>query len=345
MFGIDIYDRYQDIVDALALKRSAFDFAYVKGTDGGGAANTPPDEFVRILQGNRIPVGLYHYAQFTPTPEQQARVLAAKVNALNARGLPPALDLEDPFPMAWSSRDFAVRFLRELRRLGFPQVVLYANTSMLNAIQAWTIDAEIGGGLLVWAANYGDNDADYDQADRDRLARAYPHPVWMHQYSSTGPVPGVPGNVDKNWMFGDPSNGEDDMLKDEKIRFWQDANGPHGEAAGWYEIPADQTLGWIHNFTQGAARDAAISRAQTALILERTTGEEITGDLIAQRVGEELDKRPVTLLLTDTQFAELAEDLQLSQERVEEALTNVLRRGVGYAPPDAPEGNTPVPQA
>lgn len=228
--GVDIYDAYQDLPDPKAFDDSPYgNYAYVKGTDGGSTARFPPDAFVGLLHARGIPCGLYHYAQLSPTPEAQARVLAAKVNALNARGLPPALDLEDPFPAAWSSRDFAVRFLRELRRLGFPQVVLYANTTMLRAIQAWTIGEEIGGGLLIWAANYGNNDGIYNQADADRLAAAYPHPVWMHQFSSTVPVPGFTGRVDGNKMLH--PLGEDDMTPQELVALlkateieWYDGN-------------------------------------------------------------------------------------------------------------------------
>lgn len=217
-FGIDVYDRYQDITNLLALQQSPFDWAYVKGTDGGGRAPVRADEFVRLLKPI-MPVGLYHYAQLSPTPEAQANVLADEVARLKAYGLPPALDLEDPHPAAYTTQAFALRFLLQLKVRGFPRVGLYANTSMLNAIRAWELDAKLGGGLLIWAADYGGNDADYDDEDRQRLARRYPHPVWIHQYSSTGSVPGIPGNVDKNWMFGDPT-GDDDMPTVRE--FWED---------------------------------------------------------------------------------------------------------------------------
>lgn len=218
-FGIDIYDRYQDITNTLALRGSPFDWAYVKGTDGGGRAPVRADTFVSTLKSIGLPVGLYHYAQLSPTPETQAQTLAEEVRRLAATGLPPALDLEDPHHAVFATQAFAFRFLAELKRQGFPIVVLYANTSMLNAIRAWELDAKLGGGLRIWAADYGGNDADYDDEDRQRLARRYPHPVWIHQYSSTGSVPGIPGNVDKNWMFGDLT-GDDDMPTVRE--FWED---------------------------------------------------------------------------------------------------------------------------
>lgn len=220
-YGIDIYDRYQDITNKLALRDSPYDFAYIKGTDGGGGANVPPDVFVHEIHSIGLPVGLYHYAQLSPSPEQQARVLAEAIRRTGARGLPPALDLEDPHPMTFVSRAFAEKHLLELVRLGFTTVVLYANTSMLNAIRAWELHDVIrkaGGELLIWAANYGNNNGTYDQSDANRLLAAYPHPVWIHQYTSTARVPGIPGNVDGNKMLHQLKGS--DMELTDKIRFW-----------------------------------------------------------------------------------------------------------------------------
>lgn len=235
-FVIDIYDRYQDIADLVALERSPFDAAYVKGSDGGGPAIVRADNFVGAIKGIGLPVGLYHYAQLSPSPEVQANVLAQEVRRLGAFGLPPALDLEDPFRPNVQAREFARRFLLELRHIGFSSVVLYANTSMLTGIQAWTLDVP---GLKIWAASYGGNDADYDQEDRERLNRAYPHPVWMHQYSSTGSVPGIPGNVDKNWMF-DTLNGDDMLTQDDVDRVanavWEQ-HRPHLDPASDVILP------------------------------------------------------------------------------------------------------------
>jgi GH25 family lysozyme M1 (1,4-beta-N-acetylmuramidase) len=225
-YGIDIYDRYQDITNAVALRDSPYDFAYVKGTDGGGPANVRPDAFVNQLKAIGLPVGLYHYAQLSPSPEAQADVLTAAVRRTGATGLPPALDLEDPHPATFASRPFAERFLLRLVRNGYRQVTLYANTSMLNGIRAWELHDVIrraGGELLVWAANYGNNDGAYTASDATRLRGAYPHPVWVHQYSSTVAVPGVSGRVDGNKMLH--PLGEDDMTPDELMNHeitWHD---------------------------------------------------------------------------------------------------------------------------
>lgn len=342
-YGIDIYDRYQDITNKLALRDSVYDFVYIKGTDGGGPASVRPDLFVDVIRSIGLPCGLYHYAQLSPTPEVQAEVLAAAIARTGARDLPPALDLEDPHPATFASRAFAERFLIRLVRLGFHYVTLYANTTMLNAIRAWELHdviAQHGGELLIWAANYGNNDGAYTQSDANRLLAAYPHPVWIHQYSSTITVPGVPGNVDGNKMLH--PLGEDDMaFSQEKIRFWQDAGGPLGEAAGWYEISADTALGWIHNYSQGANRNAAVAAANTQAILLAVTGDEFDEERYRTILGEELDKRPNTVVFTDAQFAALAEKLEMDEETVKQALAAVLREGIARYEADTP-GDTPA---
>lgn len=304
-YGIDIYDRYQDITSALALRDSPYDFAYVKGTDGGGPANVRPDAFVTQLRAVGLPVGLYHYAQLTPPAEFQADVLTAAVRRTGATHLPPALDLEDPHPATFASRPFAERFLLRLVRNGFRRVVLYANTSMLNGIRAWELHDVIrraGGELLIWAANYGTNDGAYTPSDANRLLAAYPHPVWMHQYSSTVAVPGVSGRVDGNKMLH--PLGEDDMEQSDKIRFWDGFEITVGQALAdtWQLVnnltdrptrpnePAD-TAPWIPKLF------AELNAIRTELAATKTDVAELkarpAADVDEAALAAELDARNI----------------------------------------------------
>lgn len=191
MLGIDIY-RYQTVYNWQRVKDAGVSFVYVKGTDGDGPALVRADGQVRGAQGVSIPVGLYHYAQLTPSPEVQARVLHAEVQRLGAVGMPPALDLESPFVPGVQAYMFALTFLSELVRLGHSEVVLYANTSMLNGMNAERLNVP---GLKIWAANYGPNDG-------QRHDNSYPD-SWIHQYTSRGEVSGITGWVDLNWMEDD----------------------------------------------------------------------------------------------------------------------------------------------
>jgi GH25 family lysozyme M1 (1,4-beta-N-acetylmuramidase) len=188
--GIDIY-RYQIVDDWNEVKRHGVSFVYVKGTDGDGPALVRADNQVRGAQSVSLPAGLYHYAQLSPSPEVQADILTAEVLRLDATGLPPALDLEDPHKPGGAARDFAQRFLNRLRYNGFDSITLYANTSMLNGIVlAGGLDVP---GLVIWAANYGPNDG-----VRHPLPKPWNTLAHIHQYTSTALVPGIRGRVDLN---------------------------------------------------------------------------------------------------------------------------------------------------
>jgi len=186
--GIDIY-RYQTVTDWNLVKRRGVQFVYVKGSDGAGPAVVRADGQVRGAQSVGLPVGLYHYAQFEPTPERQADVLAMEVKRLGATGLPPALDLESPFTPGSGARDFTRAFLNHLRNEhGFERVMLYGNKSMLTGIRASTLGIP---GMGVWLAEYGKDDG-------QRHEPTYGGPFDIHQYTSVGLLDGIRGRVDLN---------------------------------------------------------------------------------------------------------------------------------------------------
>jgi GH25 family lysozyme M1 (1,4-beta-N-acetylmuramidase) len=222
MLGLDIA-RYQEVTDWNAVKQHGVRFIWVKGTDGGGPA--PVQRADGQVAGSRsvgIPVGIYHYAQLSPSPEAQADVLAAEHRRLEARYgpllVPPALDLEKPHSPGSVAATFARRFLVRLKAHGFNRVMLYANTSMLTGIRADDIRRDIPG-VGIWAARYGANDG------RNNGLGGYGGWVDVHQYASVGRVPGIRASgVDLNeaanlaWM-----NGADDVELTDKVR-WGDGH-------------------------------------------------------------------------------------------------------------------------
>lgn len=319
---VDVYDRYQDITNMAAFA-AATDAAYLKGSDGAGPAAVKADAFARVMHETDTPFGLYHYAQFSPSPEVQARVLAAEVKRLGATGLPPALDLEAPFSPNAVARDFAYRFLMELRRQGFDTVTLYANTSMLTGIRAWDLGVP---GLRIWAATYGGNDADFDQDDRDRLARQYPHPVWLYQYSSTGRVPGIPQNTDLNMFMTTDGWDDDDMGATEQaqlnqiIAFFNQSN-----AQPWNQTVFD-AIWQVRDMVAGLA--------------EKMTG----GQLSKEEVLAQLDKSVQTAMAEKVMPAlQASADSILvgeaSQELVDQFMRDMAGR-LGQPLPPNQEGQT-----
>lgn len=191
--GIDIYGRYQDWTDPSATARRGIRFVIIKASDGGGRAYAPADNLVRAGRSaaGAFQLGLYHYAQPTPSPETQADVLIAEVRRLGAADLWPVLDLEGTFqtmPVA-DATAFARRFLERVRA-AFGGAMLYANSYLLGRlnVDGWGLPW-----LRVWAANYGANDG-YRHALPVRWAGAA-----AHQFTDKLVVPGIAGYVDGDY--------------------------------------------------------------------------------------------------------------------------------------------------
>ncbi|QWF81126.1 glycoside hydrolase family 25 protein [Amycolatopsis sp. CA-230715] len=202
--GIDIYRKFQTVTDWGAVKRHGVSFVYTKVSDGGGIATAgPADAIVNGAKSVGIPVGGYHYAQLTPSPERQAEVFVDEVRRLGALDLVPALDLEAPFGPNAAARDFGVRFCRRVAELGHrPGVYLNNAFAVATRPDQWGIP-----GLAIWIARYG--------ARPDPAAGHYD----VHQYSSTGAVPGIRAqSVDLNESYTTAhfvaQQGEDDMFTD-----------------------------------------------------------------------------------------------------------------------------------
>ncbi|QWF83789.1 glycoside hydrolase family 25 protein [Amycolatopsis sp. CA-230715] len=174
--GIDIYRKFQTVTDWNAVRNHGVGYVWTKLTDGGGIATAgPADAIVNGAKSVGIPVGGYHYAQLSPSPERQAEIFIAEVRRLDATGLVPALDLEAPFGPNAGARDFGIRFCRHVAELGYRPGV-YMNNAFAKATRPdqWGIP-----GLAIWIARYG--------ARPDPAAGHYD----VHQYSSSGQVPGI----------------------------------------------------------------------------------------------------------------------------------------------------------
>ena len=179
--GLDIY-RYQTVTNWQAVKNHGVKYIWVKLTDGNGPAIVRGDVQVRGAKSVGIPVGGYHYAQFGD-PERQADVLLSEVERLGAKGLVPMLDLEAPFSPNSVAKQFGVAFCNHIKARGYRPGV-YMNDSFARALRPDTWPSN----PVVWIARYGSKPAYGGEYD-------------VHQYSSTGQVPGITGNVDLNWAY------------------------------------------------------------------------------------------------------------------------------------------------
>lgn len=180
--GVDLYGLYNEVTDWPAVERAGIEFAWIKLSDG----NTNRDDYGYVGAGRSVGIAMggYHYAQ-PGDPVAQADRLIGRCLAEGALDLAPALDLEDPFTPNAAAIQFATRFLLRLAERGYVPC-LYANNSMLNGILKPVREALKAAGvtnLKVWAARYGS---------------PLTVPYDVHQYTSTGRVPGIAGDVDRN---------------------------------------------------------------------------------------------------------------------------------------------------
>lgn len=175
--GVDLYGLYNKVTDWNAVRAAGIEFAWIKLSDG----NTNRDDYGYVAAGRSVGIvmGGYHYAQ-PGDPIAQANRLIDRCSAYGALDLAPALDLEDPFVPGAAAIDFSIRFLNHVAARGHVPC-LYANNSMLNGVLG-PVRAAVPG-LKVWGARYGAN-------------LTVPHDV--HQYTSTGRVSGITGDVDRN---------------------------------------------------------------------------------------------------------------------------------------------------
>lgn len=203
MLGIDVYERWNHVTDWQAVKSSGVGVVWVKLTDGGGPAAVLGDHYVNGARSVGLPVGGYHFAEATPTPEVQADVFAAELLRLRTLEVAPALDLEASGIV--SPETFRERFWRHFRaRIQLRRVLTYASASWYAGR---LVDAPVIPGEELWVAKYGINDG------RDHGAGV---PTWdVHQYTSAGLLAGISGRVDlddvRADVFENPELKEEDM--------------------------------------------------------------------------------------------------------------------------------------
>ncbi|WP_414939263.1 glycoside hydrolase family 25 protein [Amycolatopsis sp. cmx-11-51] len=194
--GIDVYSRFQSVTDWQAVKNHGVSYVFVKLTDGGGLPNGGRNTGDALVAGARsvgIPVGGYHFAQESPSPEAQAGVLIAEVRRLGATGCVPMLDLEDNPPGSGApnipdgrKRDFSIRFCNRVAGHGFRPGV-YMNNSLAKMLRPDQFGVP---DLVIWIARYG--------ARPDAAAGRYD----VHQYSDAGQIPGIrASSVDLNESY------------------------------------------------------------------------------------------------------------------------------------------------
>lgn len=189
--GIDV-SRYQDNIDWRRARSAGVNFVYVKATEGGDYADPAFRKHWAGAAAAGIPRGAYHYYYFCRSGVEQAAWFIANVPRGHGT-LPPVIDLE------WTSS-------RTCRYRPPPAEVRAEALSFMNALQQYYGHRPI---VYTTVDFYRDNDLGKLPAEfwlrsvADHPRNIYPGQRWTFwQYSGTGSVPGIRGNVDLNTFSG-----------------------------------------------------------------------------------------------------------------------------------------------
>ena len=193
--GLDVSE-HQGSIDWEQVRNAGFDFAFIRiGYRGYSIGQLKPDDYARENLANAkaagMDVGVYFYSQAI-SPEEAKAEAQWCLEFLQSE----ALDLPVVYDWEWVSREArtgsmdratltecAKLFCETIENGGY-QAMIYFN----NHISRDLLDLEALAEYPFWLAQYK------DQLD-------YPHRVDVWQYTETGSVPGIEGDVDIDLMF------------------------------------------------------------------------------------------------------------------------------------------------
>lgn len=163
--------------------------AYIKATEGTAFVSNA----VRTLQYPQkahaagLTVGYYHYAHPNSDPAAEARFFVSTVGAPKIGDLPGAYDIEGAGWTSASARAATLRFGETYKALTGIWPMIYCSTSFWTGMLGSGTNLPAAYRRQLWAAHYG-----------VRPGRPGVNGWLIHQYTSTGRVPGITGGVDCN---------------------------------------------------------------------------------------------------------------------------------------------------
>ncbi len=215
--GIDLCGEFQWPIDAVAIKKAGFEFAYIQSSRYSSQRAGNFDKLVGSLRDAGLSVGAYHFCSHDSDPIQQARFFYAASHGLgtNPGELPPMADWEHCTPSHYPDHpqhcvSWIAAFLREAKGLWYghgsrsPVIYSYPNYCGLHQ-PALARELELGAYPLCYASYRQDGGIPLT------VGQAVVHPIprpwtkWaLCQYSGNVGVrvPGVPGPCDRQVFNG-----------------------------------------------------------------------------------------------------------------------------------------------
>lgn len=195
--GIDVA-RFQNDVDWRKVRKAGIDFAFIKATEGGDLKDPKFRDNWRAAGRAGVARGAYHFYYFCTAPEVQARWFIRNVPKRKG-ALPPVLDMEwNPFSPTCTKRPPGAEVRRQARIFLDLVERHYGQRPIIYTTIEFYRQTGIGKlkGEEFWL-----------RSTAKQLKHAYPGQSWSFwQYSATGIVPGIEGDVDLNVFAGSRNN-------------------------------------------------------------------------------------------------------------------------------------------
>lgn len=190
--GVDV-SRFQGDISWRLLRGAGIRFAFIKATEGGDLLDPKFNENWRGAGQAGIARGAYHFYYFCTDARTQARWFIKNVPR-SSGALPPVLDVEwNPFsptcttrPPPATVRKEMKRFLRIVEKRYGQRPIIYTTPDFYERNKLGQMKEEF------WL-----------RAVAKVPERVYPGQAWRFwQYSGTGRLPGVAGEIDLNAFGG-----------------------------------------------------------------------------------------------------------------------------------------------
>lgn len=183
--GIDV-SSWQGTINFAQVKNAGIDIVYIKSSEGRSYIDPYFERNYQNAKANDLEVGFYHYvtARTTDQAREQANFFARVIS-----GKEPdcklAMDFESFGNLSVSQiNEISKVFLETLQNATGKEVLIYSNSYSARTI--FSSDLAI---YPLWVANYGVS----EPGGNDKWD------TWVGwQYTSTGRVSGISGNVDRN---------------------------------------------------------------------------------------------------------------------------------------------------
>ncbi|MEM6759065.1 MAG: GH25 family lysozyme [Pseudomonadota bacterium] len=186
--------RFQTYVDWPRARTVGIAFAFLKATEGGDLADPKFRDHWRGAARAGIARGAYHFYYFCTAPEVQARWFIRNVPR-ETGSLPPVLDMEwNPFSPTCQRRPDAATVRAEMKTWLDIVEAHYGQRPLIYTTPGFYEDAGLRAltGEEFWL-----------RTTAKTPAQAYPGQPWRFwQYTSTGTLPGTPGDIDINAFNG-----------------------------------------------------------------------------------------------------------------------------------------------